>query len=178
MARADAAGWRLVPTDQPRGRLGAEQFVADHGGGHGAVGNAVSVVPGALLTDDKISVGPPFFNATFVPIMIPLLVALGVGPLLPWKRADLAPALRLLTVAFVFTVVVTITVGIAIWGKSAIAILGIALAAWLAGGVATEIYRKIRPNASVGFGQALGRLTKMPRAAWGMSTWRIWASPS
>lgn len=126
-----------------------------------------------LLTDDKISVGPPFFNATFVPIMIPLLVALGVGPLLPWKRADLGPALRILTVAFVFAVVVTVVVGVAIWGKSAVAIIGIAVAAWLAGGVVTEIYRKIRPNASVGFTQALGRLTKLPRASWGMSTAHI-----
>jgi cytochrome c-type biogenesis protein CcmF len=122
-----------------------------------------------LLTNDKISVGPPFYNATFVPIMIPLLVALGVGPLLPWKRADLAPAMRLLTVAFFFTVGITIAVGVVIWGKSAVAIIGLAVAAWLAGGVFTEIYKRVRPTPSVGFGQAMGRLMKMPRAAWGMS---------
>ena len=38
---------------------------------------------------DKVSVGPPFYNLTFVPIMIPLLIAVGIGPLLSWKRADL-----------------------------------------------------------------------------------------
>ena len=122
-----------------------------------------------LLTNDKISVGPPFFNATFVPIMIPLFVALGVGPFLPWKRADLTPVLRLLITAFVFAVVVTVLAGIVIWGQQAYALLGIAVSAWLVGSVVTEIYRRIRPTRSIGFGQAFGRLLNLPRAAWGMS---------
>ena len=46
------------------------------------------------LAAPKVSVGPPFFNATFVPLMVPLLVAMAVGPLLAWKRGDLAAALR------------------------------------------------------------------------------------
>ena len=43
-----------------------------------------------LVAGQKVSVGPPFYNMTFVPIMVPLLVAMGVGPMLPWKRGDLA----------------------------------------------------------------------------------------
>src|SRR5207302_7837528 len=46
-----------------------------------------------VVTRQKVSVGPPFYNLTFGPIMVPLLVAMGVGPLLPWKRGDLAAAL-------------------------------------------------------------------------------------
>src|SRR6187399_2101619 len=46
-----------------------------------------------LVTGNKVSVGPPFFNATFVPICAPLFAALCVGPLLNWKRAELWPAL-------------------------------------------------------------------------------------
>ena len=37
----------------------------------------------------KVSVGFPFFNRTFVPLMVPLLLAMAVGPLLAWKRGDL-----------------------------------------------------------------------------------------
>ncbi|MFN0218083.1 MAG: heme lyase CcmF/NrfE family subunit [Hyphomicrobium sp.] len=44
------------------------------------------------VTGDKISVGAPFFNMTFGPLMLPLLVALPFGPLLAWKRGDLAGA--------------------------------------------------------------------------------------
>ena len=41
------------------------------------------------LTGDKISVGAPFFNATFGPLFVPLLIAVPFGPLLAWKRGDL-----------------------------------------------------------------------------------------
>ena len=41
------------------------------------------------LTGDKISVGAPFFNLTFGPLMMPLLLLVPFGPLLAWKRGDL-----------------------------------------------------------------------------------------
>ena len=41
------------------------------------------------LTGEKISVGPPYFNFTFVPLMVPLLLAIPFGPYLGWKRGDL-----------------------------------------------------------------------------------------
>ncbi|MDH3581556.1 MAG: heme lyase CcmF/NrfE family subunit, partial [Hyphomicrobiales bacterium] len=44
------------------------------------------------VTGDKISVGPPYFNATFGPLMIPLLIALPFGPFLAWKRGDILGA--------------------------------------------------------------------------------------
>ena len=46
-----------------------------------------------LLTGSQISVGPPFFQATVLPLSIPLFAAMTFGPVLPWKRAALAPAL-------------------------------------------------------------------------------------
>jgi cytochrome c-type biogenesis protein CcmF len=122
-----------------------------------------------LATGEKISVGPPFFNATFIPIMMPLFVALGIGAMLPWKRADLTPALHTLRVAFVLTVAVTVVAGIVVWGQSAMALIGLAAAAWLLFSITTEVVRKVRPNRSVTLGQALGRLTRLPRASWGMT---------
>ena len=56
---------------------------------------------------DKVSVGPPFFNATFIPLMVPLVIALGVGPLLPWKRADLGGVLARLKLAFAAALILT-----------------------------------------------------------------------
>ena len=40
------------------------------------------------ITGDKISVGAPFFDLTFGPLMLPLLVVVPFGPLLAWKRGD------------------------------------------------------------------------------------------
>src|ERR671923_2338615 len=51
------------------------------------------------LTGDKISVGAPFFNATFGPLFAALLIAVPFGPLLAWKRGDLLAAAQRLTAA-------------------------------------------------------------------------------
>src|ERR1700737_1524283 len=52
------------------------------------------------VTGEKISVGPPFFNLTFVPLFIPLFILMPFGQLLPWKRGDLARVAQRLAVAF------------------------------------------------------------------------------
>ena len=45
------------------------------------------------LNAGKVSVGPPFFNATFVPLMAPMIVVMAAGPFLRWKRDDAGPVL-------------------------------------------------------------------------------------
>src|SRR5437773_10048555 len=66
-----------------------------------------------VLTGDKISVGAPFFNLTFGPLFVPLMIAVPFGPLLAWKRGDLygaaqrliwAAALGILALAVTFTI--------------------------------------------------------------------------
>jgi cytochrome c-type biogenesis protein CcmF len=52
------------------------------------------------VSGEKISVGPPFFNLTFVPLFIPLFILMPFGQLLPWKRGDLAGVAQRLAVAF------------------------------------------------------------------------------
>ena len=52
------------------------------------------------MSGEKISVGPPFFNLTFVPLFIPLFILMPVGQLLPWKRGDLAGVAQRLAVTF------------------------------------------------------------------------------
>ncbi len=121
-----------------------------------------------VLNAGKVSVGPPFFNATFVPLMIPLVVAMVVGPLLPWKRGDLPGALARLGVAAGLTAVTMIA---AYWlegGQSALALVGIGLAAWAFIGALAEWAERVglfRLPAA----QSLARARALPRAAWGMT---------
>ena len=57
------------------------------------------------LTGDKISVGPPFFNATFGPLFIPLMLVMPFGPLMGWKRGDILGAAQRLLAAAVLAAV-------------------------------------------------------------------------
>jgi cytochrome c-type biogenesis protein CcmF len=85
----------------------------------------------STTSDDRISVGPPFFNLFFVPIMLVLMVAMGVGPLLSWKRGNLGEALFRLRAATVAAVGVGVTVLWLSWAHGAFSALGLAAATWL-----------------------------------------------
>src|SRR6202012_1692108 len=57
------------------------------------------------LTGDMISVGAPFFNLTFAPLFVPLMIAMPFGPLLAWKRGDLLGAAQRLFAAGVVALI-------------------------------------------------------------------------
>lgn len=119
------------------------------------------------VTGEKVSVGPPFYEATFVPLMVPLIVAVGIGPLLAWKRGDLAGALHNLWTA----AIAAISLGMALaWlqGAPVGAALGMALAAWLAIAVLTEWVDRVRLF-RVPLATSWSRAVGLPRSAYGMS---------
>lgn len=85
----------------------------------------------AALNAGQISVGPPYFNATVVPLSIPLFILMGVGPYLTWKRAELGMVLDQLKIAFAITVaVIALTWAIIVQISPGI-LIGLGLAAWL-----------------------------------------------
>lgn len=116
---------------------------------------------------DKISVGPPFFNAVFIPLMIPMVAAMAVGPLLPWKRADLTRALKTLWIAFALAIGVAL-VALSYYGSSPWGIVGAAFAGWLAVGTLLELAERVRLF-RIPLGASLRRLVSLPRASWGMT---------
>ena len=120
-----------------------------------------------LLTGNKVSVGPPFFNATFVPICAPLFAALCVGPFLGWKRAELWPALPRLRVAFAVSVVAAIVAAVAIDGRSTLAAVAFGFGVWLIVGSLVEFAGRLRLGRAPW--PSLRRLRTMPRASLGMT---------
>ncbi|WP_067221974.1 heme lyase CcmF/NrfE family subunit [Stappia indica] len=119
-----------------------------------------------VLTGEKISVGPPFFNLTFGPLMIPLLMAIPFGPFLAWKRGDLAAVgQRLYVVAGLALVAILVS---AWWHgtQQILAALGVGLAVWVICGAAAEILSRARFG-DVGLSTGLARLAGLPRSAWG-----------
>ncbi len=136
---------------------------------------AVTVLLGTLypllveaVGGERISVGPPYFAATFVPLMAPMLVAMGVGPMLAWKQGDLLAALRQLSVAFVIALVMAAVAWYVAAGEGPVlALVGIALAAWLVVAALSEWFARIGLFRR-GPVTALRRAIGLPRAAHGM----------
>ncbi len=121
-----------------------------------------------VVTHQTVSVGPPFYRMTFVPIMIPLLIAMAVGPMLPWKRGDLVAALSRLKWAFVATAAAALVTLMATGARSIGAACGLALAAWLLAATLTELAERARLFAEP-LPSVLRRALHLPRAAWGMT---------
>ena len=117
---------------------------------------------------DKVSVGFPFFNRTFVPLMVPLLLAIPIGPLLGWKRGDLAAALQRLAVAAGAALLVAIVVFAVVRPAEAFASLGLGLAAWIGVGAVMEWSERMRLFRGP-LADSLARARNLPRATHGMA---------
>ena len=113
----------------------------------------------------KLSVGPPYFNTVFVPLIAPLLVLIPLGPLTSWKQADLSALLRRLPVAFVVALVAGLGFAALLGDLAFKAVLGIGLSTWIAAGIVVALVERLRLSAGAGLIAAIGR---QPRAWYGM----------
>jgi cytochrome c-type biogenesis protein CcmF len=118
------------------------------------------------LTGDKISVGPPFFNLTFVPLIVPLLLLVPFGQTLAWKRGDALGTAQRLMVALGLALTLVLVLLAVNFGGPVLAPVGIGLGAFLLLGSANEIAtRSWRSGQSVGL--TLAKAAGLPRSTWG-----------
>jgi cytochrome c-type biogenesis protein CcmF len=121
-----------------------------------------------VLGGPKLSVGFPFFNRTFVPLMLPALIAVAVGPQLAWKRGDLSAALQRLWLALLGSAVVALAALYASGGGPVLAVLGLALAAWMGLGALVDWGERVKLFRA-GLAESWRRARHLPRAQHGMS---------
>jgi cytochrome c-type biogenesis protein CcmF len=118
------------------------------------------------LTAEKISVGAPFFNITFGPLFVPLLLVVPFGPLMPWKRGDLlGVAQRLFGAAGLALVAIAVMFAFT-EGGPVLAPFGIGLAVFVMAGALTDLVERIglfRQPLAV----ALARARGLPRSTFG-----------
>jgi len=130
------------------------------------LGTFYPVIMEAVGTD-KISVGPPYYNLVFVPLMVPLLLLVTVGPMLAWKRDSLAAvAAKLKWPALLAVLVGGVLAFVA--GPARLATgFGFALAFWLILGGLLVLARRWAPARGDGLSWRLVRTT--PAAVFGMA---------
>jgi len=114
----------------------------------------------------KLSVGPQYFDATFVPILAPGIVAMVIGPVLAWRRGNLAVAARRLAPAFAGALVAPVIVFLCNREAPSAALGGIALAVWAMLGVLTDLADR-SGFARLPFSATWRRLRNLPRGTWG-----------
>jgi len=133
---------------------------------------AVTILIGTLyplfldaLNAGKISVGPPYFNAVFVPLMLPLVLMVGIGPFMRWKKASMSEVLKKLMKVLVIALIIGLALPYIVAGKSSILVtLGTILAGWSIAAAIYYLFKNIRrSDASI-----LHRFKKIPRATYGM----------
>jgi cytochrome c-type biogenesis protein CcmF len=115
----------------------------------------------------KISVGPPYFDTVFVPLLTPLVFLMGVGPIARWKQTALPDLATRLKWAAGSAVVAGLVV---VWARGDVGVVGaagLAMAFWIAASVATDLAERLRPVGAVR-GGVLQRARMIPRAMVGM----------
>jgi cytochrome c-type biogenesis protein CcmF len=118
------------------------------------------------ITGEKISVGEPFFNLTFGPLMVPLLLAVPFGPMLAWKRADVWAASQRLAFSAGGALLVMLVAVAFVDRAGALAAFGLGLGTWLILGAVSDL--AVRSGiGNVAPSVALRRFAGLPRSAFG-----------
>jgi cytochrome c-type biogenesis protein CcmF len=111
----------------------------------------------------KLSVGPPYFESVFVPLMIPLMLLLGFGPFLRWKSDRLG---RISALLLAMLAVSLVGGGALAWAAgdrwSLMVAVGLALFVWIVFGLLYDLRRHLGQSSS------FARLATLPLSFWGM----------
>ncbi|UFZ08589.1 heme lyase CcmF/NrfE family subunit [Bradyrhizobium ontarionense] len=121
-----------------------------------------------MLGNDKISVGPPYYNMTFVPIMVPVLLAMVIGPVLKWKRDLLVAALQRLRLVGGLAALVTVAMLIATFGRHVLVAFFFGIAVWLVVGSLMILVHRVRLGTTTPLATSLNLARTTPLAVYGL----------
>ena len=122
------------------------------------------------INNSKVSVGPPYFEAVFIPLMVPAILLCAFSPMLSWKRAVIENIIERIIAVFICSLFLASLIIIMNDG-SASAFLGLFLGFWLICGTLYEFFIKVGIKSS--FKIFIQRALNLPRSAYGMSVAHI-----
>ncbi len=107
------------------------------------------------FTNNKISVGEPYYNSTVIPIMIPALLVMGIGPILGWGKENKSKTLKKIFPSILLTTIMTIFIFLIYQSYSIIGIAGIILAFWI---ISNNLLILIKKNKNYSMGMIIAHL--------------------
>ncbi len=120
-----------------------------------------------LMGKDKISVGVPYYNLTFVPLFIPILLTMVIGPFFKWKRDEVRTAVKQLNIPLLAGVLVILAVAGLNLGRHLFTAAGIGIAVWIILG-SLWVFVKRTKLFQATLVQSLTILWQTPRAYFGL----------
>ncbi|HSB29700.1 MAG TPA: heme lyase CcmF/NrfE family subunit, partial [Pyrinomonadaceae bacterium] len=114
----------------------------------------------------KLSVGPPYFNMVFVPLMAPATFLMGIGPIAKWKKASLPELAVRLRWAFVVSVISAVTLPFVFGQWKPLVSVGLLLAVWIVATALVNLWERTR--VTTGQVSAIQKLRTQTRSYYGM----------
>ncbi len=120
-----------------------------------------------VLTGERLTVGAPYFNMTFLPMFVPIVLAAAIGPLLSWKRADIRGLGQRIAALAIVSALAAAVAGALAGDWNIFGMCGLALAAWLFIGTVSGFVDRAGFK-KAGFAGGLRRAAGLPRSAYGL----------
>ena len=92
----------------------------------------------------KLSVGPPYFNSVFVPLMVPTALLMGIGPIARWRKASLPELAVRLRWAFAASAITAVLLPLVLAEWKPLVSLGLLLALWIVTTAALNLRDRLR----------------------------------
>jgi cytochrome c-type biogenesis protein CcmF len=122
------------------------------------------------LNMGKISVGPPYFDTVFLPLMAPMIFLMGVGPIARWKQASIPDMASRMKWAAAVSLVMALILPFIMGEWFALTSLGFALAFWIFSSVTVNLYERLNKTVAANSGVGLlTRIANLPKSYIGMN---------
>jgi len=113
----------------------------------------------------KISVGPPYFNTVFVPLMVPMVLMMGLGPIARWKQASVPELWVRVRWAFAASLIIALLLPLVLGKWTPMIALGLMLAFWVITTVLADLYQWARGRCAATHEDSVAQLLRYATGA-------------
>ncbi|MCK4585743.1 MAG: heme lyase CcmF/NrfE family subunit, partial [Gammaproteobacteria bacterium] len=117
----------------------------------------------------KISVGPPYFDTVFLPLMAPMIFLMGLGPIARWKQASLPDMASRMKWAAAVSLVMALIMPFIMGEWFALTSLGFAMSFWVASSIVVNVSERLNKTAANSSAGLLTRIANLPKSYIGMN---------